>query len=98
MVKKKEGAEEEVTQVSENPFLDEAVSLSDDVPVKLAAVLGNKNLVLKDLLKLKVGQTIDLERPANEFVDLTANGKLVARGELVEIDGKMGVRIIKMVK
>ena len=53
---------------------------------------------LKDLLKLKVGHAIDLERAPNEFVDLTANGKVIARGELVEIDGKLGVRIIKMLK
>lgn len=104
MVKKKELGEEE-TQVSlkiegsvEGGLIDEAVSLSSDVPVKLVAVLGKKQIVLKDLLKMKVGQTIDLDRPPNEFIDLTANGKLVAKGELVEIDGKLGVRIIKMLK
>ena len=77
---------------------DEVVAMSDDVPVKLVAVLGRKNMVLKDLLKLKVGQAINLERAPNEFVDLVANGKLIARGELVEIDGKLGVRVIKMIK
>lgn len=82
----------------EEDFLGETVSLSEDVPVKLVCVLGRKDIVLKDLLNFKVGQTIDLERAPNEFVDLVANGKLVARGELVEIDGKLGVRIIKMVK
>ncbi len=85
--------EEPLTEISE-----ETAQLSEDVPVKLVAVLGKKNLVLKDLLKFKVGQTIDLERAPNEFVDLTANGKLVAKGELVEIDGKLGVRIIKMIR
>ncbi|MBI5300302.1 MAG: FliM/FliN family flagellar motor switch protein, partial [Deltaproteobacteria bacterium] len=79
-------------------FVDEAVHMSEDMPVKLVAVLGKKNILLKDLLRLKVGQSIDLERAPNEFVDLMANGKLVARGELVEIDGKLGVRIIKMLK
>lgn len=79
-------------------FGDEAVAMSEDVPVHLVAVLGRKKMQLKDLLKLKVGHAIDLERPPNEFVDLTANGKVVARGELVEIDGKMGVRIIKMMR
>ncbi|OGQ05549.1 MAG: hypothetical protein A3F82_02625 [Deltaproteobacteria bacterium RIFCSPLOWO2_12_FULL_44_12] len=79
-------------------FGDEAVSMSEDVPVRLVAVLGQKKMVLKDLLKLKVGHAIDFERAPNEFVDLMANGKLVARGELVEIDGKLGVRIIKLLK
>lgn len=102
MVKQKETESEDLTEVgveAKSEDLDEeVVSLSEDVPVKLSAVLGKKNMVLKDLLKFKVGQTIDLERPANEFVDLVANGKVVARGELVEIDGKLGVRIIKMIR
>lgn len=114
MTKKKESTGEDVTEVgldlealskkeepAEGPAMEiseEVVQVSEDVPVKLVAVLGKKELVLKDLLKFKVGQTIDLERAPNEFVDLTANGKLVAKGELVEIDGKLGVRIIKMMK
>lgn len=76
----------------------EVAQISEDVPVKLTAVLGKKNIALKDLLQFKIGHTIDLERPPNEFVDLVANGKVVARGELVEIDGKLGVRIIKMLR
>ncbi len=79
-------------------FSDEVVSMSEDVPVHLVAVLGKKKISLKDLLKLKVGHTLDLERAPNEFVDLVANGKVIARGELVEIDGKLGVRVIKMLK
>ena len=110
MTKKKEPFEDDVTESRLDPkgleegaavegdFGDEAVSMSEDVPVKLVAVLGGKKMVLKDLLKVKVGQAIDLDRAPNEFVDLFANGKLVARGELVEIDGKLGVRIIKMLK
>lgn len=77
---------------------DEVADLSEDIPVKLVAVMGRKQMVLKDLLKLKIGQTIDLDRPPNEFVDVTAGGKVIAKGELVEIDGKLGVRIIKMLK
>ena len=76
----------------------EPAELSQDVPVKLVAVLGKKSLSLKDLLQIKQGQVIDLERPPSEVVDLVANGRLVGRGELVEIDGKLGVRILKMLK
>lgn len=83
---------------SSDDILDEVADLSEDVPVRLVAVMGRKQLVLKDLLKLKVGQTIDLDRPPNEFVEVVANGKVIAKGELVEIDGKLGVRIIKLLK
>lgn len=77
---------------------DEIVEMSEDVPLRLSAVLGEKQIVLKDLLKMKIGEVIELDRAPNEFVDIMANGKLVARGELVEIDGKLGVRVIKMQK
>ena len=82
---------------SETETLDMS-DLSADVPVKLVAVLGKKSISLKDLFQLKQGQVIDLERPPSEVVDLVANGQLVGRGELVEIDGKLGVRILKMLK
>lgn len=105
MAKKKETGEEatdinielDEDSLKEIPG-DEFLEFSEGVPVKLACVLGEKKLALKDLLKFKVGQTIDLDRAPNEFVDLMANGKVVAKGELVEIDGKLGVRIIKLLK
>lgn len=82
----------------EEGIFGEVAEMSEDLPVKLVAVLGKKNMLLKDLLKMKIGQAIELDRVPNEFVDITANGKLIARGELVEIEGKLGVRIIKMLK
>lgn len=79
-------------------FSEDVLEMSEDIPVKVSAVLGKKKMVLKDLLKMKMGALIDLDRPPNEFVDIEANGKVIARGELVEIDGKLGVRIIKLLK
>jgi type III secretion system YscQ/HrcQ family protein len=72
------------------------VGLTADVPVHLVAVLGKKTLSIKEILSLKKGQVLELNRFPNEAVDLVANGKLMAKGELVEIDGKLGVRIIKI--
>lgn len=89
---------ENLSDENDGEISDEAMTMSEDLPVKLMAVLGKKSVVLKDLLKMKVGQAIELDRAPNEFVDITANGKLIARGELVEIEGKLGVRIIKMLK
>ena len=73
-----------------------AVGLTADVPVQLVAVMGKKTITIKEILSLKKGQVIELNRFPNEAVDLVANGKLMAKGELVEIDGKLGVRIIKI--
>lgn len=76
----------------------EAVRMTADVPVQVVAVLGKKTISVKDLIGLRIGQVIDLARPVNEAVDLVAGGKLIGKGELVDIDGKLGVRIIKMVR
>lgn len=73
-----------------------ALGLTADVPVQMVAVLGKKTATVKEIISLKKGQVIELNRFPNEAVDLVANGKLVAKGELVEIDGKLGVRIIKI--
>jgi len=72
------------------------VNLSSDIPVQIAAVLGKKTITVKDLVSMKMGQVVELGRLPNEAIDLVANGKLVAKGELVEIDGRLGVRILKI--
>lgn len=77
---------------------DELVELSPDVPVNLVAVVGKTTTTVGDLIKYRIGQVVDLGRSPGETVDVVANGRLIARGELVEMDGKMGVRILKMVR
>lgn len=74
------------------------VNLTADVPVQLVAVLGKKSLVLHDLLDVKSGDVLEFSTPLTTTVDLVANGKLFARGELVEIEGTMGVRIVQLLK
>ena len=77
---------------------DELQELAPDVPVNLAAVVGRATTSVGDLIRYRVGQVLDLGRQPGETVDLVANGRLIARGELVEVDGRMGVRILKMVR
>ncbi len=74
----------------------QAAALTADVPVQVVAVMGKKTITVKDLISLKKGQVVELNRFPNEAIDLVANGKLMAKGELVEIDGKLGVQIIKI--
>ena len=76
----------------------EALELAPDVPVQVVAVMAKKNISMRELMQFHAGQVIDLNRPPSEQVDVVANGKLIARGELVEIDGKLGVRIVKLVR
>ncbi len=64
-----------------------------DVPVTLVIELGRVNLTLSRLADLKPGDVVELGRHSREPVELTSNGKLVARGELVQIDTELGVRV-----
>lgn len=77
---------------------DDLGALAPDVPVALVAVVGKARTTVGDLVGLRMGQVINLGRAPGETVDLVANGRLVARGELVEMDGKMGVRILKLIR
>jgi flagellar motor switch protein FliN len=64
-----------------------------DVPVTLAVELGRVNLTLTRLADLKPGDVIELSRHSRAPVELTSNGRLVARGELILIDTDLGVRV-----
>jgi flagellar motor switch protein FliN/FliY len=64
-----------------------------DVPVTLAVELGRVNLTLSRLADLKQGDVIELSRHSRAPVELTSNGRLVARGELILIDTDLGVRV-----
>lgn len=90
--------EEPVIPQGEIDEPDEMLNIMSDVPVQLVAVMGKKNITIKELSLLRMGEVIELGRPANEIIDLVAGGKLVAKGELVEIEGKLGVRIVKMIR
>ena len=71
---------------------------SGEVPVHLAAVIGKKTITLRDVMELKMGEVLDFKKQPQDPIDLVANGKLVAKAELVMIDGRVGARIIKLIK
>jgi len=81
----------------EVPAMSPASAVSPlDVPVTLTVELGKINLPLEQLADLKPGMTLSLLRHAREPVELTSSGRLVARGELVQIDDVLGVRILNV--
>ncbi len=69
-----------------------------DVEVELAVELGRVKLPLRDLLALGPGAVLELDRAADAPVDVLVNGCLVARGEVVVIDGEFGVRVTAVVE
>lgn len=73
-----------------------SIDLLRDVPLEVQAQLGRTKKLVKEILKLNVGSIIELEKEAGEPVDILVNNKLIARGDVVEIDGNYGVRIIEI--
>jgi flagellar motor switch protein FliN/FliY len=69
-----------------------------DVNVELAVEIGRVKLPLRDLLSLGPGVVLELDRAADAPVDILVNGCLVARGEVVVIDGSFGVRVTAVVE
>lgn len=69
-----------------------------DVPVKLTAVLGKTRMNIADLMSLDAGSIIELDRRVGEPIDLYVNDRLIARGELVMIEGVLGVTMTEVVK
>lgn len=84
------------TRPDEN-FRENTRQLVSEMPIQVVAVLGKKTMSLSEVLELKAGEVLDLRKLPQEMVDLVANGRLIARGELVLVDGKVGIQIKKVV-
>lgn len=78
-----------------------AVALSSNilsgVEIMITATLGQGSLPVSQLLELGPGSVVELETPLDGQLDLTLNGKLIARGELVAVDDRFGVRISEII-
>jgi flagellar motor switch protein FliN/FliY len=64
-----------------------------NVSLELSAQIGGTSMRVRDLLDLGAGSILRLDRRVDEPVDVFANGKLIARGEIVALDDRFGVRI-----
>ena len=69
-----------------------------DVPVKVSAVLGKTNLQVSKLLQLGPGAVLELDRKVGEAVDIFVNNRLVARGEVVLVEEKLGITMTEIIK
>ena len=70
----------------------------NDVPVTVSAVLGKTKIDVASLMRLGDGAVIELDRKVGEPIDLYVNDRLIARGELVMVDGSLGVTMTEIVK
>lgn len=69
-----------------------------DVPVQVSAVLGRAKMDVGDLLRLGPGTVLELDRKVGEAIDIYVNNRLVARGEVVLVEEKLGVTMTEIIK
>ncbi len=69
-----------------------------DVPVQVSAVLGRSRMEVGELLNLGPGAVIELDRKVGEAIDIYVNNRLVARGEVVLVEDKLGVTMTEIIK
>lgn len=69
-----------------------------DVPVRISVVLGRTKMPIANLLKMDVGTIVELDRQVGEAIDIYVNERLVARGEIVLVEDRLGVTMTEIIK
>ena len=68
-----------------------------DIPVRLSVEVGSTAMKLAELLDLAEGSVVELDRQSHELLDIMANGTLIAKGEVVTVNGRFGIRVVEVV-
>ena len=97
---KDESLENTQTEPMENDEVRMASDLEPvyEIPVQVSAVLGKTRMQVSDLLKLGQGAVVELDRRVGEAIDIYVNNRLVARGEVVVVENKLGVTMTEIIK
>lgn len=69
-----------------------------DIPVTVSAVLGTSRMPVGDLLRIGPGSILELDRKVGEAIDILVNDRLVARGEVVLVDDRLGVTMTEIIR
>jgi flagellar motor switch protein FliN/FliY len=91
-----------MSDMTEAPAFDSLAAgrnfrLLADIPLRLSVEVGSTSLKLAELMDLSEGSVVELDRQANELLDILVNGTLIARGEVVTVGGKFGIRVVDVV-
>ncbi|OPZ77126.1 MAG: Flagellar motor switch protein FliN [Alphaproteobacteria bacterium ADurb.Bin438] len=87
----------------EDEFQDKPKSSAEleavyDIPVQVSAVLGKSSMQVHQLLKLGRGAVVELDRKVGEAIDIYVNDRLVARGEVVVVEDRLGITMTEIIK
>lgn len=95
-----EGNEAEDVPALDEPMARTAGDLEAvfDIPVQVSAVLGKSSMQVSQLLKLGRGAVVELDRKVGEAIDIYVNNRLVARGEVVVVEDRLGITMTEIIK
>ena len=91
------GVQASDSKPSEKPGDSANINFILDIPLKISVELGRTEMLVNELLKLGQGSVIPLSKSAGEHLEVFANQKLIARGEVVVVDDKYGIRLTEIV-
>jgi len=77
--------------------IEESLEFILDIPLQITVELGRTNMLIHDLLKLGQGSVIELHKATGETLEIMANQKLIARGEVVSVNENYGIRLTEIV-
>ena len=89
---------EEVQQAGTPEVKKKDIDAIYDIPVQISAVLGKSEMPVSQLLKLGRGAVVELDRKVGEAIDIYVNNRLVARGEVIVVEDRLGVTMTEIVK
>lgn len=94
-----ENSEKNDNSANNNAFEENKKSIDFllDIPINITVELGRTKLLLRDLLKLSEGAILELDKFEGEPVDILVNNKLIAKGEVVVINERFGVKIVDII-
>jgi flagellar motor switch protein FliN/FliY len=81
-----------------SPITIEQLDAVYAVPVEVSAVLGKSTMPVSSLLKLGRGAVVELDRKVGEAIDIYVNNRLVARGEVVVVEDRLGITMTEIIK
>ncbi|HLI10701.1 MAG TPA: flagellar motor switch protein FliN [Alphaproteobacteria bacterium] len=91
-------AEEQGGADNRQPHTAKELEAVYDIPVQVSAVLGRSTMQVSQLLKLGRGAVVELDRKVGEAIDIYVNNRLIARGEVVVVDERLGVTMTEIIK
>jgi flagellar motor switch protein FliN/FliY len=87
-----------MSEVPDVPRSGQDLEAVFDIPVQVSAVLGKSTMEVQQLLKLGRGAVVELDRKVGEAIDIYVNNRLVARGEVVVLEDRLGITMTEIIK